>query len=219
METLRPALDFSSKRGFSGCRSSRSVSVFRRPHRPTSSPALREILECLQPGAAGLVRRLIQTIPIGQFATGDEGREEGRGFGGASSPATSDSAMAYVGDWGWIEGDLIYYFRLREDELGLNLRGFLNGRLGSAFRVTKHVKLGLSVPLPTSVRSTSSRASLSPRATSISSESTSAFSIPPKRSIPIVRRQGKKTALESRLRLAFATPTAAANTLGLAGSR
>ena len=51
--------------------------------------------------------------------------------------------MAYVGKWGWIEGDLIYYFRLREQELGLDLRGFLNGRLGSAFRVSKHVKLGL----------------------------------------------------------------------------
>ena len=63
----------------------------------------------------------------------------------AVEPGNLRFGVAYVGKWGWIEGDLIYYFRLREQELGLDLRGFLNGRLGSAFRVSKHVKLGLGL--------------------------------------------------------------------------
>lgn len=94
---------------------------------------------------------LSQAPPVGtipddpanqQFATGGEGRG-GKGVWWGVEPGNLRFGVAYVGDWGWIEGDLIYYFRLREDELGLNLRGFLNGRLGSSFRVTKHVKLGL----------------------------------------------------------------------------
>jgi hypothetical protein len=77
-----------------------------------------------------------------QFATGGEGRG-GKGVWWGVEPGNVRFGVAYVGDWGWVEADLIYYFRLREDELGLNLRGFLNGRLGSAFRVSKHVKLGV----------------------------------------------------------------------------
>jgi hypothetical protein len=50
-----------------------------------------------------------------------------------------------VTKWGWIEADLIYYFRLREGELDLDLRGFVNGRIGSAFRVTKNIQLGLGL--------------------------------------------------------------------------
>jgi hypothetical protein len=80
--------------------------------------------------------------PNQQIATGGEGRG-GQGVWWGVEPGNLRFGVAYVGDWGWLEGDLIYYFRLREDELGLNLRGFLNGRLGSAFRVTKHVKLGV----------------------------------------------------------------------------
>jgi hypothetical protein len=33
--------------------------------------------------------------------------------------------VAYVGDSGWVEADASCYFRLREQELGLDLRGFL----------------------------------------------------------------------------------------------
>lgn len=80
--------------------------------------------------------------PARQFATGSEDRG-GRGVWWGVEPGNLRFGVAYGGDWGWIEADLIYYFRLREQELGLDLRGFLNGRLGSAFRVTKHIKLGL----------------------------------------------------------------------------
>lgn len=77
-----------------------------------------------------------------QLAKGGEGRG-GRGVWWGVEPGVLRFGVAYVGDWGWIEGDLIYQFRLREQELGLDLRGFLNGRLGSSFRVTKNIKLGL----------------------------------------------------------------------------
>lgn len=86
------------------------------------------------------------TIPddpeLQQSATGSEDRG-GRAVWWAVEPGNLRFGLAYVGNWGWIEADLIYYFRLREEELGLDLRGFLNGRLGSAFRVSKNVKLGL----------------------------------------------------------------------------
>jgi hypothetical protein len=77
-----------------------------------------------------------------QLATGSEDRG-GRGVWWGVEPGVLRFGVAYVGDWGWIEGDLVYYFRLRQEELGLDLRGFLNGRLGTSFRVTKNVNLGL----------------------------------------------------------------------------
>ena len=80
--------------------------------------------------------------PGRQLAEGAEGRG-GRGVWWGVEPGNLRFGLAYVGNWGWIEGDVIYYFRLREQELGVDLRGFVNGRLGSSFRVTKNVKLGL----------------------------------------------------------------------------
>ncbi len=82
--------------------------------------------------------------PDRQFATGGEDRG-GRGVWWGVEPGNLRFGLAYGGDWGWVEADLIYYFRLREQELGLDLRGFLNGRIGSAFRVSKHIKLGLGL--------------------------------------------------------------------------
>jgi hypothetical protein len=80
--------------------------------------------------------------PNRQLAEGGEGRG-GRGTWWAVEPGTLRFGVAYVGKWGWVEGDIVYYFRMREPELYLDLRGFVNGRLGSSFRVSKHVKLGL----------------------------------------------------------------------------
>jgi len=79
-----------------------------------------------------------------QLAAGSEGRG-GRGVWWGVEPGNLRFGVAYVGHWGWVEADLIYYFRLREEGLGLDLRGFLNGRIGSAFRVSKNVKLGLGL--------------------------------------------------------------------------
>ena len=80
--------------------------------------------------------------PNRQLAEGEEDRT-GRGVWWGVEPGNLRLGVAYVGNWGWIEADVIYYFRLKEQELGLDLRGFFNGRLGSAFRVTKNIKLGL----------------------------------------------------------------------------
>ena len=80
--------------------------------------------------------------PNRQFAEGGEKRG-GRGVWWGAEPGILRFGVAYVGDWGWVEGDLVYHFRLREQELGLDLRGFVNGRLGSSFRVTKNIQLGL----------------------------------------------------------------------------
>jgi len=80
-----------------------------------------------------------------QLADGREGRG-GRGVWWAVEPGNLRFGVAYVGTkWGWVEADLVYNFRLREEEIGLDFRGFLNGRIGSSFRVTKNVKLGLGL--------------------------------------------------------------------------
>ena len=85
-------------------------------------------------------------VPTGgeQFAQGSEGRG-GRAVWWGVEPGNLRFGVAYVTNWGWIEGDIVYYFRLRESELGLDLRGFVNGRIGSAFRVTKNIQLGLGL--------------------------------------------------------------------------
>ena len=65
--------------------------------------------------------------------------------GGALSPATRRLGIAYVGTWGWIEGDLVAQWRLRTPELGIDLKTIVNGRVGSAFRLTRFMKLGVGV--------------------------------------------------------------------------
>lgn len=77
-----------------------------------------------------------------QLATGSEDRT-GRGVWWGVEPGNLRFGLAYVGDWGWIEGDLVYYFRLRQEQVGLDFRGFLNGRIGTSFRVTRSINLGL----------------------------------------------------------------------------
>ncbi len=77
-----------------------------------------------------------------QLADGDEGRGV-RGVWWGVEPGNLRLGLAYIGDWGWVEGDLVVSWRLREPEVGLDLRGFVNGRLGSAFRLSKNVKLGV----------------------------------------------------------------------------
>ena len=85
-------------------------------------------------------------VPAGgeQSAEGSEGRG-GRGVWWGVEPGNLRFGVAYVRKWGWIEGDIIYYFRLRESDIGFDLRGFANGRIGSAFRVTKNIQLGLGL--------------------------------------------------------------------------
>ena len=83
-------------------------------------------------------------VPAGgePFASGTESRGGRVGWWGVD-PGNLRFGVAYVGDWGWIEGDLILQWRLREEELGVDLRAFVNGRVGSAFRLNKNIKLGV----------------------------------------------------------------------------
>lgn len=53
--------------------------------------------------------------------------------------------IAYVAPWGWIEADLVVFWRLRTAELQIDLQAVANGRIGSAFRLTKFVKLGFGL--------------------------------------------------------------------------
>jgi len=50
--------------------------------------------------------------------------------------------LAYLGGWGWIEGDLIVRFPLRTAELGIDWKTTANLRLGGVFRITKRLRLG-----------------------------------------------------------------------------
>jgi hypothetical protein len=83
-------------------------------------------------------------VPEGgeQLAQGTQSKGGRVGWWGVD-PGNLRFGVAYLGNWGWVEGDVIVQWRLREEELGLDLRGFVNGRVGSAFRVTKNIKLGL----------------------------------------------------------------------------
>jgi hypothetical protein len=51
--------------------------------------------------------------------------------------------VAYVGDWGWVEGDLVVDFKLRNSRFLVNQRTVANGKIGAVIHVHKHVKLGL----------------------------------------------------------------------------
>jgi len=77
-----------------------------------------------------------------QLAQGTQSKGGRAGWWGVD-PGNLRFGVAYLGSWGWVEGDVVVQWRLREEELGLDLRGFVNGRVGSAFRVTKNIKLGL----------------------------------------------------------------------------
>ncbi len=58
-------------------------------------------------------------------------------------PGTMRFGVAYVGNWGWLEGDLVVDFRLRSSRFLFNQRTVPNGRFAVVFNATKFVKLGL----------------------------------------------------------------------------
>jgi hypothetical protein len=79
-----------------------------------------------------------------QAAGGAESRGASGGWWGVE-PGNLRFGIAYVGDWGWVEADLIVQWRLRTPELDIDLQTIVNGRIGSSFRLTKFVKLGLGL--------------------------------------------------------------------------
>ena len=82
--------------------------------------------------------------PNAQAAGGAESRGARGGWWGVE-PGNFRFGIAYVGNWGWIEADLIIQWRLRTPDLDLDLQPIVNGRIGSAFRLTKVVNLGVGL--------------------------------------------------------------------------
>ncbi|MCZ6806746.1 MAG: hypothetical protein O7F08_07320, partial [Deltaproteobacteria bacterium] len=79
-----------------------------------------------------------------QSSGGEESRSARGGWWGVE-PGNVRAGVAYIAPWGWIEGDLVINWRLRTPDLDLDLKGVVNGGIGSAFRLTKFVKLGLGL--------------------------------------------------------------------------
>jgi hypothetical protein len=88
------------------------------------------------------------TLPAGdpnaQAAGGAESRGARGGWWGVE-PGNFRFGIAYVGNWGWVEADLIIQWRLRTPDLDIDLQPIVNGRIGSAFRLTKFVNLGVGL--------------------------------------------------------------------------
>ncbi len=53
--------------------------------------------------------------------------------------------VAYVGTWGWVEGDLVVDFRLRSSRFLFNQRTVPNGRAAVVFNASRFVKLGIGL--------------------------------------------------------------------------
>ena len=82
--------------------------------------------------------------PNAQASGGSESRGAEGGWWGVE-PGNFRFGIAYVGDWGWVEADLLIQWRLRTPDLDLDLQAVVNGRIGSAFRLTKFVNLGIGL--------------------------------------------------------------------------
>ncbi len=82
--------------------------------------------------------------PNAQASGGDESRGARGGWWGVE-PGNFRFGIAYVGNWGWIEADLLVQWRLRTPDLDIDMQAIVNGRIGSAFRLTKFVNLGVGV--------------------------------------------------------------------------
>lgn len=82
--------------------------------------------------------------PNAQRSGGAESRGARGGWWGVE-PGNFRFGIAYVGDWGWIEADLITQWRLRTADLDIDLQATINGRIGTAFRLTKFVQLGVGL--------------------------------------------------------------------------
>ncbi len=82
--------------------------------------------------------------PNAQASGGAESRGARGGWWGVE-PGNFRFGIAYVGNWGWIEADLVTQWRLRTPELDIDLQAIVNGRIGSAFRLTKFVNLGVGL--------------------------------------------------------------------------
>ncbi len=77
-----------------------------------------------------------------QSSGGSESRGARGGWWGVE-PGNLRFGIAYVGNWGWVEADLFVQWRLRTPDLQIDRKATFNGRIGSAFRLTRFMHLGL----------------------------------------------------------------------------
>jgi len=82
--------------------------------------------------------------PAAQRSGGSEFRGAKGGWWGVE-PGNLRFGIAYVGNWGWVEADLVVNWRLRTPELEINQQATVNGRIGSAFRLVRFAHLGLGL--------------------------------------------------------------------------
>ncbi|MBW2188462.1 MAG: hypothetical protein JRG93_02565, partial [Deltaproteobacteria bacterium] len=80
--------------------------------------------------------------PVDPSGANTQSRKVSGGWFG-SEPGTMRLGIAYVGNWGWIEGDLVVDFKLRSSKFLFNQTTAPNGRIGAVFNVHQFVKLGL----------------------------------------------------------------------------
>ena len=80
--------------------------------------------------------------PVDPSGANTQSRKVSGGWFG-SEPGTMRLGIAYVGNWGWIEGDLVVDFKLRSSRFLFNQTTAPNGRIGAVFNVHQFVKLGL----------------------------------------------------------------------------
>lgn len=66
-----------------------------------------------------------------------------RGGWFGAEPGTMRTGLVYIGDWGWIEGDLVVDFRLQSTRFLFANKTVANGRLATVLDVTTHFKLGI----------------------------------------------------------------------------
>ncbi len=89
---------------------------------------------------------LVESPPDGTGMTTQASAVQSRQFRGGwfgAEPGTMRAGLVYIGDWGWIEGDLVVDFRLRSARFLLKGETVANGRIAGVFDVSKHFKLGV----------------------------------------------------------------------------
>lgn len=80
--------------------------------------------------------------PADPMASNRRTRTISGGWFGAE-PGSMRLGIAYVGNWGWVEGDFVVDFKLRSSRFLFNQKTVPNGRIGAVFNVHKFIKLGL----------------------------------------------------------------------------
>lgn len=80
--------------------------------------------------------------PNAQASGGSEYRGARGGWWGVE-PGNLRFGIAYVGDWGWVEADMVAFWRLRTPELQIDRKLIFNALVSSAFRLVDFMHLGL----------------------------------------------------------------------------